>query len=71
MEGEIEDKLQEIYKFHIDVEWVQFRQYRIIGIIGGESFKFYYIYNAGATPDSNISSICQKIDNEIIKLYRR
>ena len=33
MEDDIQEKLEEIYTFPIEVEWVQFRQYRIIGKI--------------------------------------
>ena len=71
MEDDIQEKLEEIYTFPIEVEWVQFRQYRIIGKIKDNSFKIYYTYDVNFTSETNINSIKQKIDAEILKLFKK
>ena len=71
MEDDIQDKLEEIYTFPIEVEWVQFRQYRIIGKIKDYSFKIYYTYDVNFTSETNINSMKLKIDAEILKLYKK
>ena len=71
MEDDIQDKLEEIYTFPIEVEWVQFRQYRIIGKIKDNSFKIYYTYEAHLTLDANIGILIQMIDKEILKLFKK
>lgn len=76
MEGDIQDKLEEIYTFSIEVEWVQFRQYRIIGKIKDNtfrdnSFRIYYTYDVNFSFETNINSIKQKIDAEILKVFKK
>ncbi len=71
MEDDIQEKLEEIYTFPIEVEWVQFRQYRIIGKIKDNSFKIYYTYDVNFSSETNINSIKQKIDAEILKLFKK
>lgn len=71
MEDDIQEKLEEIYTFPIEVKWVQFRQYRIIGKIKDNSFKIYYTYDVNFTSETNINSIKQKIDAEILKVYKK
>ena len=71
MEDDIQEKLEEIYTFPIEVDWVQFRQYRIIGKIKDYSFKIYYTYDVNFTSETNINSIKQKIDAEILKLFKK
>lgn len=71
MEDDIQEKLEEIYTFPIEVEWVQFRQYRIIGKIKDNSFKIYYTYDVNFSDEININSIKQKIDAEILKLFKK
>lgn len=71
MEDDIQEKLEEIYTFPIEVEWVQFRQYRIIGKIKDNSFKIYYTYDVNFSDETNINSIKQKIDVEILKLFKK
>ena len=71
MEDDIQEKLEKIYTFPIEVEWVQFRQYRIIGKIKDYSFKIYYTYDVNFTSETNINSIKQKIDAEILKLFKK
>ena len=71
MEDDIQEKLEEIYTFPIEVEWVQFRQYRIIGKIKDNSFKIYYTYDVNFSSETNINSIKQKIDAEILKIFKK
>ena len=71
MEDDMQDKLEEIYTFPIEVEWVQFRQYRIIGKIKDNSFKIYYTYDVNFTSETNINSMKLKIDAEILKLFKK
>lgn len=71
MEDDIQEKLEEIYTFPIEVEWVQFRQYRLIGKIKDNSFKIYYTYDVNFSNETNINSIKQKIDVEILKLFKK
>lgn len=71
MEDDIQEKLEEIYTFPIEVEWVQFRQYRIIGKIKDNSFRIYYTYDVNFSSETNINSIKQKIDAEILKIFKK
>ena len=71
MEDDIQEKLEEIYTFPIEVEWVQFRQYRIIGKIKENTFRIYYTYDVNFSDETNINSINQKIDAEILKIFKK
>lgn len=71
MEDDIQEKLEEIYTFPIEVEWVQFRQYRIIGKIKDNTFRIYYTYDVNFSNETNINSMKQKIDAEILKLFKK
>ena len=71
MEDDIQEKLEEIYTFPIEVEWLQFRQYRIIGKIKDNSFRIYYTYDVNFSNETNINSMKQKIDAEILKLFKK
>lgn len=71
MEDDIQEKLEEIYTFPIEVEWVQFRQYRIIGKIKDNTFRIYYTYDVNFSEETNINSMKQKIDAEILKLFKK
>lgn len=71
MNEQIQDKLQELYLFDIEVEWLSFRQYKILGFLAGKTIKIIYTYDANLTPDSNIEIIMQMIDKEILKVYKK
>lgn len=71
MNEQIQDKLQELYLFDIEVEWLSFRQYKILGFLAGKTIKIIYTYDANLTPDSNIGIIMQMIDKEILKVYKK
>ena len=72
MEDEIQDKLEEIYNFRIDVKFKDFRQYEIYGRIDSEkAFCIPILYDARATLEANITNIRNRIDAEIVYLYMR
>lgn len=72
MEDKIQDKLEEIYNFIIDVKFKDFRQYEIYGRIDNEkAFCIPILYDARATLEANITNIKDKIDAEIVELFRR
>ena len=72
MEEEIQDKLEEIYNFSIDVKFKDFRQYEVYARIDNEkAFTISILYDARATLEANIIQIRNRIDAEIVNLYRR
>ena len=76
MELEIEDKLEEIYKhIEIEVEYLDLRKYQINVKIKIEDQEYkkeiIYIWDAYYTFDVNIGTICNQIDNYILKIYRK
>ena len=71
MNEQIKDKLEEIYLFDLEVEWLSFRQYKILGFLAGKTIKIIYTYDANLSLDANINSMKQKIDAEILKLFKK
>lgn len=72
MEDEIQDKLEEVYNFRIDVKFKDFRQYEVYGRIDSEkAFCIPILYDARSTLESNITNIRNRIDSEIVELFRR
>lgn len=71
MNEQIQDKLQEIYLFDLEVEWLSFRQYKIYGFLAGKTIKIIYTYDANLSLDTNIGIIMQMIDREILKVYKK
>ena len=72
MEDEIQDKLEEIYNFRIDVKFKDFRQYEVYARIDNEkAFTISILYDARSTLEANITNIKNRIDAEIVKLFRR
>lgn len=71
MNEQIQDKLGEIYLFDLEVEWLSFRQYRILGFLAGKTIKILYTYDANLSLDSNVGIIMQMIDREILKVYKK
>lgn len=71
MNEQIQDKLQEIYLFDLEVEWLSFRQYKIIGFLAGKNIKVIYTYDAKLTLDVNLGILIQMIDREILKVYKK
>ena len=72
MEDEIQDKLEEIYNFRIDVKFKDFRQYEVYARIDNEKeFCILILYDAKSTLEANITNIKNRIDAEIVELFRR
>lgn len=72
MEQEIEERLEEIYNFNIDVKFKDFRMYDIYCRIDHEkAFCVPILYDAKSTIEANITNIRYKIDAEIVDLFRR
>jgi hypothetical protein len=71
MEEEIEEKLKEIYKFDIEVNFINFRQYEIKGKIGIVEFTLPILYDSYSTMEVNISSIATKIDNLLPSIFKK
>lgn len=72
MEDEIQDKLEEIYNFRIDVKFKDFRQYEVYARIDNEKeFCIPILYDARSTIEANIINIRNRIDAEIVELFRR
>ena len=72
MEEEIQDKLEEIYNFSIDVKFKDFRMYDIYCRIDHEkAFCISILYDAKSTLEANITNIRNRIDAEIVELFRR
>ena len=71
MDEEIKDELEKIYMFPIEVEFIDFRQYKITGSVDMQNFSVIIIYDSTATLNANINNIVYKIDNEIIKLFKK
>lgn len=72
MEDEIQDKLEEIYNFRIVVKFKDFRQYEVYARIDNEkTFCIPILYDSRATLEANITNIKDRIDAEIVELFRR
>ena len=76
MELEIEDKLQEIYKnLIIEVNYLDLLKYQINVKIKIENQEYkkeiIHIWDAHYTRDVNIGTICNQIDNYILKIFRK
>lgn len=71
MEEEIEEKLNEIYNFPIEVKFVDFRKYEIFCKPIKDGFCIPILYDSKMTIEANITNASMKIDREIINLYKK
>lgn len=71
MNEQIQDKLASMYLFDIEVDWLSFRQYKILGFLAGKTIKIIYTYDAKLTLDANIGILIQMIDREILKVFKK
>ena len=72
MEDEIQDKLEQIYNFEIYVKFKDFRQYEVYARIDNEkAFTISILYDARSTLEANITNIKNRIDAEIVELFRK
>lgn len=74
-EKEIEKVLKTFYIFDLHVKWRDWRVYDIDFSIklGNELvvLSVAVIYDMRATKEQNISNFCEKIDNELINIFRK
>lgn len=71
MEEEIQEELEKIYTIPIEVKWRDFRIYDVYFTINKNVESIVFIYDTQSTKDYNISNIIQKIDNEIVKNFKK
>lgn len=76
MDLKIEEKLQELYKhIEIEVEYIDFLKCKInVKIKIGNleySKEIIHIWDTYYTFDINIGTICNQIDNYILKIFRK
>lgn len=72
MEQEIEEKLEEIYKDYIDVKFRDFGIYDIyLTLKGGQVVAIVFDFDNHYTFESNIRNIQNKIDKELLKLFKK
>lgn len=68
MEDEIQEMLEKIYKFPIEVYYEDLREYQICGMISEfYTFDVTVIYDGHLTKEMNIQSFCHEIDKAIIE----
>ena len=72
MEEEIEDKLQEIYTPYVKVKFRDFGVYDVfLTFKYGQVIAVVFYYDAHLTKERNFKNIQDKIDNEIVKSFKR
>lgn len=71
MEEEIQDELEKIYTIPIEVKWRDFRIYDVYFTINKNVGSIAFIYDVQSTKEYNISNICEKIDKEIVKVFKK
>lgn len=71
MEEEIQDELEKIYTIPFEVKWRNFWIYDVYFTINKNVESIAFIYDIQSTKEYNISNICQKIDNEIVKNFKK
>lgn len=70
MENEIEEELQDIYKFNIDVKLLDEENNIYVITYNYVNYTMYY-YNETLTFDANIREICSRIERDIILKLRK
>lgn len=71
MEEEIQEKLQEIYNFTIEVKFIDFRKYEIYCKPLKDGFCLPILYDGKMTLEANITNASMKIDREILKMFKK
>lgn len=71
MEEEIQEELEKIYNFQIEVKWRDFKIYDLYFTINHKLTSITFIYDTQVTKESNINNIIMKIDNEIPKQFKK
>lgn len=70
MEEELKEELEKIYNIPITVKFEDFRIYNIIFSINKNRKEIKIIYDFHLTIDNNIKIISEKIDKEIVKIFK-
>ena len=70
MEEELEEELEKLYNIPITVKFEDFRIYKIIFSINKNRKEIIIIYDFHLTFDNNIKIISEKIDKEIVKIFK-
>lgn len=70
MSDEIQEELEKIYKFPIEVKFTKMG-YDIFCKLEKDKFILPIIYNRNETLESNIHNIEMKIDKELLFLYKK
>lgn len=71
MESELQELLENIYNFRIDVKFLDFRKYEIYCKTKLFEFCIPILYDGKFTLESNIQNAIHKIDKEILKYYKK
>lgn len=71
MEMDLQEKLEDIYNFRIEVKFLDFRKYEIYCKTKLFEFCIPIIYDGRFTIESNIENAVHKIDKEILKFYKK
>lgn len=71
MESDIQEKLENIYNFRIDVKFLDFRKYEIYCKTKLFEFCIPILYDGRTTIEGNIQNVIHKIDKEILKFYKK
>lgn len=71
MEDEIQEALEQIYKFSINVSYSDLRKYTIYGTISSEVyFQVDVTYDYHYTKENNIQNFCNIINKAIIEALK-
>lgn len=72
MEEEIQDKLEEIYEIYIDVKYKDVNLYEIYVKISEEkAFCIPFLYDKRGTLEANITELKNRIDRNIVNLFKK
>lgn len=72
MEEEIQDKLEEIYELYIDVKYKDVNLYEVYVKISEEkAFCIPFLYDKRGTLEANITEIKNRIDKNIVDLFKK
>lgn len=72
MEGEIQDKLEEIYNIYIDVKYKDENISEVYVKISEEkAFCIPFLYDKRGTLEANITELKNRIDRNIVELFKK
>ena len=72
MEGEIQDKLEEIYNIYIDVKYKDENISEVyVKISEEQAFCIPFLYDKRGTLEANITELKNRIDRNIVDLFKK